>query len=647
MIEFRTGPSIIPAPPSMAAASAASPATPATIDGASRRCLTCADSTLCVRDAHERRETRRARKAGFLARRWSILWLFLPAAVLFVPFYLDPLGRILAMSFDRPWPTLAHYRELFTDPFTLRVLVQTLRVSAEITLLCLVLGYPLAYGMLMSGPRAQRVMAILVILPLWTSILVRTYAWMIILGRNGLANEALMALGLVDQPAKLLYTRFAVYVGMVHIMLPFMVLPLYAVMRRVDLGLVAAASSLGAGPRQAFLWVFLPLSLPGVAAGVLLVFMVSLSMFVIPAVLGGLTDITYVMAIEKQVNELNNWELASAMSVLLLGITVLLVFLHDRTASDRPEAGGRLAAAFGRWPVAAMTALSRLAPRRRAADRPPARARPAGAAGHRGVRFVAWTVLVLMAVPLAVMIPLSLSPTAYMHFPPTGFSLRWYENYFTRADWVAPTLTSLQVGGLATIGALAIGIPAAVGLVRGRFPGKSLVAAVLMSPMIMPVMILAIALYHVYARYRMNGTILGMAAAHVVLATPYVILIVSSALRTVDAQLERAAMTLGAGPVTAFRRVTLPLIRPSVLTAAFFAFLTSFDDLVLALFLSGTTASTLPKRMWEGIRFEIDPTTAAVSVLLIAASIALLLVNELLVKRARFGAPADGRAGPA
>jgi putative spermidine/putrescine transport system permease protein len=435
-----------------------------------------------------------------------------------------------------------------------------------------------------------------------------------------------------------------VYVGMVHIMLPFMVLPLYAVMRRIDLGLVSAAASLGAGPRAAFLWVFMPLSLPGIVAGALLVFMVSLSMFVIPAVLGGLSDITYVMAIEKQVNELNNWELASAMSVLLLGITVVLVALHDRTEADRAGGGGRVAAAFGRWPVLALTALARWAPRRRAGARP---ADSRAAVRHRAVRAFAWTVLVLMAVPLAVMIPLSLSPTAYMHFPPTGFSLRWYENYFTRADWVAPTLTSLKVGALATVGALAIGIPAAIGLVRGRFPGRSLVAAVLMSPMIMPVMILAIALYHVYARYKINGTILGMAAAHIVLATPYVILIVSSALRTVDVQLERAAMTLGAGPVTAFRRVTLPLIRPSVLTAAFFAFLTSFDDLVLALFLSGTTASTLPKRMWEGIRFEIDPTTAAVSVLLIAASIALLLVNELFVRRARFGAAAGGRAGPA
>lgn len=574
-----------------------------------------------------------------MARKWTVLWLFAPAALLFLPFYLDPLGRVLAMSLDRPFPTLAHYRELFADPFVLRVFLQTIVLAAEITLVCLVLGYPLAYGMLVAGPRAQRWMAILVILPLWTSILVRSYAWMIILGRNGLANEALLALGLADEPLKLLYTRFAVYVGMVHIMLPFMVLPLYGVMRRVDRGLVTAAESLGAGPRQAFFWVFLPLTLPGIVAGALITFMVSLSMFVIPAVLGGLRDITYVMAIEKQVNELNNWELASAMSVLLLGITLVLVFLHDRVLGEggQGERGGRLGAGLARLPFAVVAAASRLWPRRRSSAAVGAAA-PRGR--HRLVRAIAWTVLVLMALPLVLMVPLSLSPTAYMHFPPSGLSLRWYDNYFARADWLTPTLNSLKIGALATVASLAIGIPAAIGLVRGRFPGRGLVAALLMSPMIMPVMILAIALYSVYTRWQINGTILGLAAAHTVLATPFVILIVSAALRTTDETLERAAMTLGAGRVRAFVRVTLPLIRPSVMTAAFFAFLTSFDDLVLALFLSGTTASTLPKRMWEGIRFEIDPTTAAVSVLLIVASIGLLLVNELIVKRARFGAGA-------
>jgi ABC-type spermidine/putrescine transport system permease subunit II len=185
------------------------------------------------------------------------------------------------------------------------------------------------------------------------------------------------------------------------------------------------------------------------------------------------------------------------------------------------------------------------------------------------------------------------------------------------------------------------GTLAATGLLRGRFPGKTLLMAVILSPMIVPTIVIAIAIYYLFARQRLVGTTMGLVLAHLVLAIPYVVVVVAGALRTVDEALERAALTLGAGRVQAFIRVTLPLIMPAMLTAAFFAFLASFDDLVIALFISGTRAATLPKRMWEGIRFEIDPTTAAVSALLIGLSLVLLGVAEI----ARIKGQRSGRAG--
>ena len=206
------------------------------------------------------------------------------------------------------------------------------------TILCLLLGYPVAYLMLRSTERMRRVVGLLVILPGWISILVRSYAWMVILGCQGLVNEALQALRLVDEPMALLYNRFGVYVGMVHIMLPFMILPLYAIMQRIDLRLVSAARSLGAGAVPAFLLVFLPLSLPGVLSGSLLCVQSSPGVFVTPALLGGLEDITYVMLIERQVNHLHNWELAAAMAVVLLVVTLVLVTAFSRSSPcDEPR----------------------------------------------------------------------------------------------------------------------------------------------------------------------------------------------------------------------------------------------------------------------------------------------------------------------
>jgi putative spermidine/putrescine transport system permease protein len=451
---------------------------------------------------------------------------------------------------------------------------------------------------------------------------------MVILGRHGLINNALGAIGIIDAPLKLVYNTTGVYIGMMHVMLPFLVLPLYSVLCRIDLRLLSAAETLGASPLTSFFWVVLPLSMPGILAGALLVFMSSVGLFVIPALLGGLADITYVMAIERQVNELNNWELAAAMSMLLLLVTGLLSALYEQALSLNAPAGVIglvMRAVFQRGPIALLTWWQRLSA---ALHNKPGLHRFHALPRHLLARLVSWAIIFCLVAPLVVIFPLSLSNETYLHFPPNELSLRWFENYFSRDDWLTPTITSIEVGLLTTVGATLIGVPAAYAVVRGRFPGKGIVTAILLSPMIVPVMILAIALYAIYAKHHLIGTVLGLVLAHMILALPYVVLIVSAGLRSTDESLELVALTLGAGRLRAFLKVTLPLLRPAVLSGAFFAFLASFDDLVMALFLSGTRAKTLPLRMWEGIRFEIDPTTAAVSVLLIILSLGLVFGNE-------------------
>ena len=566
--------------------------------------------------------------------------LLAPALILYLGVFIVPLLGVLFESVGRSEFSLQYYVDVFEDAVLMQVLLRTLVLSLVVTAICLLLGFPIAYVMLLSTNRVQRVIALLIVLPLWTSLLVRTYAWLVILGRKGLVNEALISLGVIEAPLSLLYTRFSVYVGMVHIMLPFMVLPLFAVMRRIDLSLLSAAWSLGASRTRAFFFVFLPLSLPGVVAGSLLVFILSIGFFVTPAILGGLGDTTFVMLIERQVNRLNNWPLAAAMSVILLVATLVLVILYNRvlasnvgesTLSGRTWVRLMSLASHGSVLMEAIAdRMKRLLPaslRGRPQQRPP-RTFPFA-------KIVTWTTILLMIFPILILYPLSFSSASYLQFPPPEFSTRWYENYFSRRDWVRPTIISFQIGFVVMILGTVIGTAAAIALVRGSFPAKKAVLGLLLSPIIVPTIISAVALYYLFASYGLVGTRTALALAHLTLAVPFVIVVVASALERVDPALEQAAWTLGATKFTTFRRVTLPLIRPAVITAAFFAFLASFDEVVIAIFLSGVRIKTLPKRIWEGIREDIDPTTAAVAALLVTLSLVLIILAE--VQRARAG----------
>ena len=258
----------------------------------------------------ERRETRRN------------LLLLLPALLLLALLFAYPLLGIVNRSVYKAGYTLDFYRQIFRVPVYLQVLGATFKVSALVTIVCLALGYPLAYMLATRRPRTAQLLMIIVVLPFFTSIIVRTYAWMVLLGRNGIVNQYLIALGLTDKPLPLLYNQAGVVIGMSYVLLPYMVLTVYSVMRGIDPGLVRAAHSLGASRFQAFRRVFLPLSLPGIAGGTLLVFILSLGFFITPALMGGPGDVMIAMLIEREVEITLNWSFASALAVVLLALTL-------------------------------------------------------------------------------------------------------------------------------------------------------------------------------------------------------------------------------------------------------------------------------------------------------------------------------------
>lgn len=247
------------------------------------------------------------------------VWLLLPALAFLAVFFAYPLVDIVLRSF--PNASFSLYERIFNSTVYIRVIGETFKTSAVVMVVCLLLAYPYAYAMAHSGRRVFVALTIALLLPFWVSLLLRTFSWLIILQDTGLINSVLMALGLADKPAPLIRNQVGVIVGMAHILLPYAVLPLYAVMRKIDDRLMEASSICGAGAIRSFLRVYLPLSLPGVYAAALLTFTLSLGFYITPALLGGPRDTMIAQLIAIQVGEQLNFGMASALAVVLLVLT--------------------------------------------------------------------------------------------------------------------------------------------------------------------------------------------------------------------------------------------------------------------------------------------------------------------------------------
>ncbi|NYD57597.1 putative spermidine/putrescine transport system permease protein [Nocardioides marinisabuli] len=239
---------------------------------------------------------------------------------------------------------------------------------------------------------------------------------------------------------------------------------------------------------------------------------------------------------------------------------------------------------------------------------------------------VALTAAYLM-LPSLVVIPMSLTSGRSLSFPPDGLSLRWYQELLDDPSWLQAFFNSVKVALLTAVCATVLGTAAALGLHRSRLRGTAAVALLVRAPLAVPYVVLGIALYAVFLRWGLTSTLLGFVLAHTVLAIPYVVMSVLPLLGSLDEGIEKAAATLGATPATVFRSVTLPALVPGMITGAFFSFIISFDEVVVAIFLGGVGFETLPLRMWSGVRVSIEPTIAAVATVLVLTSTLVLLAG--------------------
>jgi putative spermidine/putrescine transport system permease protein len=280
---------------------------------------------------------------GPVRRNPALPWLLLgPVAAWNLVFFIMPVGVMVARSFDEHGLSLTHYRNLFTTVLYVSVILTTFETSVLVTAGCLLLGYPVAYLLATSGPRARTVMLVLVLLPYWLDYIVRSYSWMVLLGRMGLVNRTLMDLGIIAEPLPILYTRWSVAIGMIQILLPLTLLTLYAAMLRIDQSLLHAAAAHGASPLAAFRQIFFPLSLPGVYGACLLTFVTSLGFYITPALLGGRKDTMISQLIVTVSTDMLDWSLASAVSVVLLIVSLVIVVVYNRFFSIDRLWGGSI-----------------------------------------------------------------------------------------------------------------------------------------------------------------------------------------------------------------------------------------------------------------------------------------------------------------
>ena len=262
----------------------------------------------------------------------TIFGLSLPAVLTILIVVFLPIFWLSSLSFYNAAGELSmeNYTRIFNSALYRRTFVVTFQISISVTLICVLLGYPLCYWLCKLPDRTAGILMVFVLVPFWTSVLVRTYAWLVLLQRNGIINSSLMSLGVIDEPLQLAHNLTGSIIGMVHIMLPFLILPLYATMRGIDTDLVRAALGLGSSPRGAFWRVFFPMSLPGLFAGIVLVFILSLGFFVTPALLGGGRVQMLAQRIESTITVYSNWGAASALGVVLLLLALVMIWLMNR-----------------------------------------------------------------------------------------------------------------------------------------------------------------------------------------------------------------------------------------------------------------------------------------------------------------------------
>jgi putative spermidine/putrescine transport system permease protein len=547
-----------------------------------------------------------------------------PYALWLMAAFAAPLGAVALLSIQESpelfaplslSPSFVQYEEILGDRFYLSAFLNTLALGAGVTLASAVLAYPLALWLTRLPARWRPLGFAVVLVPLLTNVVVRSLGIILLLAPGGIVSAATEALGFGR--VNLLFGWFAVGLALTQVFLPYMVLALYDVLEGQEKRLEEAAAGLGAGPAMRFLRVTLPLSLPGLRAGLVIVFLLSSTAYVSATLVGGRKVWVSGMVVLKEGLEILNYPLAAAMAMLMLGASILVTFLIGRAVTLlMPWAAGR--------PPLRLPAL------------PPA-LRRALVAAMESVGPLLARLLLLLSV-LALLFPLVLVVVSSVNDSRQatvaqfmGFTWRWYALVFENERYLGDAWTSARLALACVAVSLALALPAAFALGRGRFRGREALGAALMLPLALPGIAIGLGMLRLLQWFTALPPFLGILAVHVVLVAPFMLAMLRASVAQLDRALEEAAAGLGAVPRRVLWRVVLPQLGPGIAVACVIGFLMSFGEVTVTAFLTTARLQTLPVRIYAEATFSLENTVNAVSTLIILLTLALLLLVNRLV----------------
>jgi ABC-type spermidine/putrescine transport system permease subunit II len=547
------------------------------------------------------------------------------------------------------WVGFANYAAALQKPLYLNSIITTLRVAAAATLGCLLLGFPLAYVIARATGRLAIVMLSGILLTSLVSAPIKVLGLTIIFSKEGMLNHFLLWSGLTSSPISLLGTELGVIVGLIYYSLAFAVLLLFSVIRTIPVVLEDSAAILGAGRMRVFLRVIIPLSLPGIFAVGMTVFSLSMGAFAAAALMGGGRVLTLPVLIYQTIFIETKYATASTLAAILL-VLVLLVNLLAGLMTSALTAKWHRGNNLWLWSIVERFVgrfwLLRIPIERRLRFLFRIIGKVVSAA------WMAWVYFLLFA-PLFVIVGASFNGGSFragaIVFPPRHFSLDWYIS--TPASHVYAFGVSIALAFISTLLACIIAIPAGLGLVRTEMPGREAVAALFRIPLQVPVVIIGLAFFYTYyalsdaVGISLAGTFTGLVIAHFFILSPFVIGGVTAVLQRFDERLEEAAASLGAGHWRTFRRVTLPVILPGLFAGASYAFMVSFGDVPVSLFLAGPDMTTFPVAIFHSMDMDFDTRVLSSSTMAMVFGLILLLLVQKLIGLDRFAHSQIGANG--
>ena len=584
------------------------------------------------------------RSSGYV--NWERFLLLAPVTILLLLAFALPLLAIVPEAFGGD--AAGRFMRIFGSPVYRTVIWTTVRISLEATAITLVVSFPLAWIFSRATGVKALLLGLLVLVPFLTSVLVRTFSWLAILGQRGLINATLLSLGLISEPLPLLFGELAVVLALVQCSIPMMVFALVTVLRRIDGRILLAAHTLGANPLRIWSGILLPLAIRGIQSGVTIIFLFTMASFIAPAFLGSQRQQMLAQVVQSEIDIGADWALAAALGITLAVVATIIVTALSSVARylSRWQRPGLLPLTLPQEHVEQVD-KSLL---RRPVKLPPSRLHIL--AGFRvGARLVEPIYLCVISVfillPLVVLIPVSFSSAEVLIFPPPGYSLRWFETIFGSQEWIAAALTSLRISAATCVATFVIATLTVLGFGR-HFHYQGAADSLLLSPLTAPSVVFALGAYLAFARVGLVDTETGIIIAHTVLIFPIVYLVASATYSSIDPWLSLAAASLGANPWRIFRTIVFPLLLPGLGVGALLAMLLSFDESVASIFLSNLSVKTLPRKLWEGIRFNTSPESAAVSIVLLGVTCAVVVVGMVVVLGRRKNAllPVQARPEP-